>query len=470
MRSPAAAARTQPRPIRPWPWRIGRVAALALALAGCQGEAALLGSAPAPLPLPEGITVAFNHRSGSRYRSPVHNRWRQGDDLEVVLLEGIRSAQQELLVAVQELSLPGVARALVARSREGVRVRVVLENTYSAPWSEQHPADLDPRQRHRQAQLRALGGGDAVAILRDGGVPMLDDTADGSAGSGLMHHKFMVIDGHTVITGSANFTASGIHGDADDPHSRGNVNHLLRLQSPELAALFRAEFERMWGDGPGGRPDSRFGLGKGSTPIRWVSVGRSRVGVLFAPHRRRDPANGLAVIDQQLAAAQQRLDLALFVFSEQRLADRLSQLQDRGVAIRLLADPGFASRSFSEVLDLLGVSLPDQRCRLEAGNRVRQQPLQGVGTPQLAGGDKLHHKFAVIDDRTVISGSFNWSPSAAHQNDETLLVIESPLLAAHFRQEVDRLWQGATLGVSERLARKLERQRLHCGSGSPTPP
>ena len=36
----------------------------------------------------------------------------------------------------------------------------------------------------------------------------------------------------------------------------------------------------------------------------------------------------------------------------------------------------------------------------------------------------------MIDNRTVITGSFNWSPSAAHQNDEVLLVIESPLLAA----------------------------------------
>jgi len=31
----------------------------------------------------------------------------------------------------------------------------------------------------------------------------------------------------------------------------------------------------------------------------------------------------------------------------------------------------------------------------------------------------------------VITGSFNWSPSAAHQSDEVLLVIESPLLASH---------------------------------------
>jgi len=52
-------------------------------------------------------------------------------------------------------------------------------------------------------------------------------------------------------------------------------------------------------------------------------------------------------------------------------------------------------------------------------------------------------QFAVIDNRTVITGSFNWSPSAAHQNDEVLLVIESPLLAAHFTREMDRLWRGA---------------------------
>jgi len=53
---------------------------------------------------------------------------------------------------------------------------------------------------------------------------------------------------------------------------------------------------------------------------------------------------------------------------------------------------------------------------------------------------------AVIDTRSVITGSFNWSPSAAHQNDEVLLLIESPLLAAHFSREMDRLWRGAGSG------------------------
>ena len=83
----------------------------------------------------------------------------------------------------------------------------------------------------------------------------------------------------------------------------------------------------------------------------------------------------------------------------------------------------------------------------------------------MARGDKLHHKLAVIDDRTVITGSFNWSPSAAHQNDEVLLLIHSPLVAAHFTREMDRLWKGADLGINAQLEHKLLENRRRCGSG-----
>ena len=440
----------------------------ALLLTGCAAAPAQrLGQAPPELPLPAGIRVGFNHRAEHRYRSPISGQWRQGDDLEALVLEAIQEARTEILVAVQELSLPRIATALVERQRQGVRVRVVLENTYSTPWSLENPALLPPHQRHRVEQLRALGLGDAVLILKQGGVPMLDDTADGSAGSGLMHHKFLVVDQRLVVTGSANFSPSCIHGDPDDPSSRGNVNHLLRFESPALARLFAAEFARMWGDGPGGRPDSRFGVAKQEGRSQRVLVGQTPVEVLFAPHRRNDPQQGLLWLDRQLARVQRRLDLALFVFSAQNLANRLADLQTRGVKLRVLADPGFANRAFSEVLDLLGVTLPDHHCRIEAGNRTWSSPLDGVGIPQLAGGDKLHHKIAVLDRRWVISGSFNWSPSAAFQNDETLLLIDSRALAQHFEHEIDRLWRGADLGVNGRLQRKRLKQRQRCGPGLP---
>ncbi|CAK6701369.1 phospholipase D-like domain-containing protein [Synechococcus sp. BA-124 BA4] len=454
---------------------------LAVALGGCSATARILGSPPADLPLPAGVEVAFNQRADHHYRSPISGERRRGDDLERLVLDTIERAQSEIVVAVQELSLPRVAEALVTRKRQGVRVRVILENTYSTPFSEQLPAGLSSHQLGRYRQLLALadtdhdgrlsGGerdrGDAVRILQRGGIPLIDDTADGSAGSGLMHHKFMVVDQRWVVTGSANFTPSCIHGDPDDRRTLGNVNHLLRFESRELAALFGGEFSRMWGDGPGGLADSRFGIAKEEGPVQAVMVGPTRVEVLFAPHRRKDPSQGLRLLDQRLALTRRRLDLSLFVFSAQGLADRLAKLRQRGVAIRLLADPGFASRSFSEVLDLLGVSMPDRFCKLEQGNSPWAQPIEGVGTPLLARGDKLHHKFAVVDGRTVITGSFNWSPSAAHGNDETLMIVESPQLAAHFTREQDRMWQGAELGITPRLRRKLERIRQTCGQGTP---
>jgi len=72
---------------------------------------------------------------------------------------------------------------------------------------------------------------------------------------------------------------------------------------------------------------------------------------------------------------------------------------------------------------------------------------------------------AVIDNKTVITGSFNCSPSAAHTNDETLLIIKSHQLAAHFTREMDRLWYTAKLGITPHLQRKLDRQRIGCGGG-----
>ena len=151
------------------------------------------------------------------------------------------------------------------------------------------------------------------------------------------------------------------------------------------------------------------------------------------------------------------------MFSAQELADVLAIKREQGVEIRVLVDPGFAHRSYSEWLDLKGLSMADHRCRLEADNNPWETPLETVGVPRLPRGDKLHHKFAVIDNTTVITGSFNWSPAAAHTNDETLLVIHSPTLAAHFSREMDRLWQGADLGITPRLQRKLERSQRLCG-------
>ena len=459
--------------------RLALLPLLTPVLLGCSQAGQVVGAGIPDLPLPQNFQLHFNHRDSGRYRNPLNGQWRNGDNLEEQLIQQINAAQEEVLMAIQELTLPQIAKALIRAKQRGVRVQMVLENNYSRTWSEQHPSDLSAHSRRRHQQLRRLAdsnrdgrltaeermAGDAIALLKRAGIAIIDDTEDGSQGSGLMHHKFVVVDRSLVITGSANFTSSGMHGDAGAPSSSGNVNHLLSIRSSELAGLFRAEFERMWGDGPGGRQNSRFGRSKDSPGAKTVQVNGIRVEVLFAPHAKQLAGHGVDLISKQLAAGKRSIDMALFVFSDQTLTNALAKRIDAGVGVRLLADPGFASRSFSEVLDLLGLEIPDHRCKVETGNHPLKTPLKTVGTPRLARGDKLHHKFAVIDNKTVITGSFNWSPAAAHTNDETLLVIHSPKLAAHFTRETNRMWRSAELGVTPRIQRKLDRQRAKCGSG-----
>ena len=54
----------------------------------------------------------------------------------------------------------------------------------------------------------------------------------------------------------------------------------------------------------------------------------------------------------------------------------------------------------------------------------------------------MHQKFAVIDRRVVLTGSYNWTGSAGNGNDENLLIFrDAGPLAEDYRKEFLRLWQ-----------------------------
>ncbi len=454
---------------------------MALSLSACQTAQPQPLLSPAPLPQMERLRVYMNQREMASYSDPYRSQQRAGDDLEQVIIEAIATAQSTIDVAVQEIRLPRIAVALAERHQAGVKVRVMLENIYARPYSQYTPeqiAQLPQREQDRYAEAHRLidldGDGslspteieqrDALVILDRAQIPRRDDTADGSAGSNLMHHKFMVVDGRTVISTSANWTMSDIHGDIKTPKSRGNANNLLKIDSPELANLFTQEFNFLWGNGLNKRSSSRFGIQKPHRPAQLLKVEDALVQVQFSPSRRAIPweqsSNGL--IGRTLQRAQEQIDLALFVFSDQKLVNLLEPVQQSGVELRALIDPGFAFRPYSEGLDMLGITLADQDCRLEAGNRPWQQPIYSVGVPRLPPGDLLHHKFGVIDRRIVITGSHNWTEAANHGNDETVLVIYHPVVAAHFQQEFERLYRDAVVGVPPAIRKKADQQRREC--------
>jgi phosphatidylserine/phosphatidylglycerophosphate/cardiolipin synthase-like enzyme len=447
--------------------------ALMAGLTACQPapKPVALKALPA-LPQDEKIQVYTNHNPANRFKDFYLGRDRPGDDLEAVILEAINGATTSIDIAVQELRLPRIARALRDKHKAGIAIRVVIENTYGQAQgglSEAEVEKLADRERDRTIEGRRLidqnndgqlspsevSENDALMTIQEAGIKRIDDTEDGSKGSNLMHHKFVVIDQQTVIVTSANFTISDMVGDFGAAASTGNANTLLKIQSPELASAFVEEFNILWGDGPGGLPNSQFGTKKPHRDAKTLTIGNHQVDLQFSPSTKSIPwessTNGL--ISRTLQSAQQSIDMALFVFSDQQLVNNLEPLHEKNVKIRALIDPGFIYRPYSEALDMMGIAIP-QNCKIKASNHPWQNPLKEVGTPKMPPGDLLHHKFAVVDASTVIVGSHNWTEAANHGNDEVLLVIHSPIVAAHYQREFDRLTQNAFFGIPPAIVKK----------------
>ena len=461
--------------------RFGYVLLLALSLSACQNKFQELPPPLSPLPQESLIESYFNQSQASSYTEVLRQQTRLGDNLEEIIVNTIADADSTVYMAVQELRLPAISQALAERYRAGVKVRVIIENTYNGPWKSltlSQVSQLPEQERDRYNEFiqsidsnmdgeisqDEINRGDALIILSNAGVPLIDDTADGSRGSGLMHHKFLVVDGKTVIVTSANFTTSGIHGDFSESLSQGNANNLLKIESSELAELFTEEFNLLWGDGPGGKLDSKFGVKKPFRDTREVLVGDTKVAVQFSPTSNsqswQKSVNGL--INRTLEKAQKSINLSLFVFSAQPLVNTLEKKSLQGVLIQGLIDPSFAYRYYSEGLDMMGVALAN-KCKYETDNHAWQKPISTVGIPNLPPGDRLHHKFGIIDNSIVITGSHNWTEAANKNNDETLLVIESSTVAAHFEREFQRLYQTATMGIPSWLIKKVEKQQQECG-------
>ena len=132
---------------------------------GCSQHGMLIGAASVKqLNVTDAIAVGFYHHHHNRYQSPITSGWRHRYDIEQILVQAIELAQHEIVLAVQELSAPTIADALIAARRRRVTIQVILENNYSTPWTEQTPSQLKPHQRQRWYQLEQLAdqNGDGI--------------------------------------------------------------------------------------------------------------------------------------------------------------------------------------------------------------------------------------------------------------------------------------------------------------------
>lgn len=428
---------------------------------------------PLSLQASDKIRAYFNHNESTSYTEPYRGITRSGDNLEQIIVDTIQSARSSLDIAIYDIDLPKVAQAIVARSKAGVKVRLVTDNTnnleYQILTTEQiaklpqhalneykdHALLMDENHDGKITQTER-DSNDAIRFLNLNKIPKIDDTADGSTGSGIMHHKFIIIDGVKILQASANFTISDIHGDMASRKSRGNQNSLMVINDSRLAKSYQSEFDQLW--------NKKFGAKKTYRSPKTVMVDGTPITIQFSPSNTRidwdSTTNGL--IGETLSNAKSSVELALFVFSEQKLSNILEERSNSGVTVSTLIEPIFAYRDYSELLDMFGISMPDAKCRYEVDNRPWKTRSLTSGVPTLPAGDLLHHKFAVIDQEKVIMGSHNWSNAANITNDETLLVIEDKTIAQGYHKEHARLMKGASIGAPQWLQAQASEMSDNC--------
>jgi len=143
------------------------------------------------------------------------------------------------------------------------------------------------------------------------------------------------------------------------------------------------------------------------------------------------PSTGVYLaIKQEIENAKQEIVVAMYTFTNRKLAQALLEAGKRGVLIRVLLDEEAAGE----------ISYSKHGFLRAGGIAVRLY----AGTPPLYDQDwpgKMHHKFAVVDGVTVLTGSVNWTASGVHKNNENLLIIRDSALAKAYTAEFEKLWQ-----------------------------
>jgi phosphatidylserine/phosphatidylglycerophosphate/cardiolipin synthase-like enzyme len=231
--------------------------------------------------------------------------------------------------------------------------------------------------------------------LKEAGIPILGDRREG-----LMHNKFVIIDKSEVWVGGTNYTDSGAYTDN---------NVMMRIRSVKMAENFAKEFEEMY-------IDDRFGDDiVPETPHPRLTIDGTDVEVYFSPD------DGVQARFVELVnAAEQSIYFMAFSFTADPIGQAVRERAAVGVTVAGVMDTEQVNSNIGTEFD------PFQ----QAGLDVYRDGIDG----------QMHHKIMIIDGKTVIFGSYNFTNSAETRNDENLLVIHSQQVAAQFMVEFQRVY------------------------------
>jgi|SRR3989338_2033439 len=216
--------------------------------------------------------------------------------------------------------------------------------------------------------------------------------------SGLMHNKFCIIDGKRVSSGSMNPTDNDAH---------KNNNNLLLIHSKSLAGNYEDEFQELW-----------KGVFKKGGKVANPSIDLS--GILIQNYFC--PEDHCAdMVKEELKKAQHSIYFMTFSFTHEGISNTILFQYSQNVSVKGVMEVRQIDKdsAYKVLAYQTGAVRKD-------GNKYN-----------------LHHKVFIIDEATVVTGSFNPSKNGDTRNDENLLIIHDKAIAARYVNEFEQVWNEA---------------------------
>ncbi len=126
-----------------------------------------------------------------------------------------------------------------------------------------------------------------------------------------------------------------------------------------------------------------------------------------------------SAIINEIKNAKQQLKICVFTISDDKITHAILEAHRRKVAISIITDNDKT---------------------LDVGSDIEMFSKNGIQVKMDMTTNHMHHKFMIADGRTVITGSYNWTNSAARYNQENIIITQEKEAIKSFVSEYDRLW------------------------------
>ena len=207
---------------------------------------------------------------------------------------------------------------------------------------------------------------------------------------GLMHNKFCIIDDKIVLTGSFNPTQNDAY---------KNNNNLIIIESFYLSRNYEDEFNELW--------NSEFKKGNNVIYPEFY-LNNKKIENYFCPED-----NCAYYVSEEIKKAKNSIYFMVFSFTNNRIATAIILKHYEGINIKGV----FEARQVSKY------------------SKFNLLEYQGIDVKKDKNKNNMHHKVFIIDNKTVITGSFNPTEGADTRNDENILIINDKAIANLFLRE-----------------------------------